>query len=1540
MDDAHIPFEEVSGLERMNYQRFYNTYVVRRPGQAPSKFDTWDQFLLPSGSVFHTLNGFDTLVAPNDGLPATDLPPIVHEKMQIMLLISSFMAVPSSYPFGVKETMVYRPNRISSLMNHFYQTHRHYNRILSPRTIGTFGNSVLTWLDYSPLNEARLTGTLHMYRKFDALFRTILNNICQIGDKTQHFIHLPQSGHVFGRPLLQRTYSELSNATLKALEHDPSIYPIIHVLGYIYARSHKLDVRPYKEDVLILGKKADELSELPSTSYFERIPKYLFPYINFVFQHGNRAVVYNLGDIDTFSQDPSFYMKFYRHMMNLRLSAEQIPDHIDPDSDHFDTLVHSLSDDKETPTEQDVTPPVVEAPQTHLDEIESQKPVVVKVSTQPVTPIHHDAGIHIEQPVDKPNFEHTVRQASADHQTSILTVEPKKEKRHNELLEQHLNVSLNGKPVGAYLQAPAASAIVPKQMDYIKSAPEVSYKTSSLLAMDSAYLEHGYHHDLAKVLASTAKHGLYIQKIEEDKTHTEMDRTTTYKINLTDLQGRSHHIKFTLPDVDHNGLMKLSGVEYRLTRQIANVPICKISPTRVNLSSYFNKVIVERVQSKRFSYEEDMSKFILRLRAEGLLEASVGSAPLPTQKVPYDYSALGRRFTRIQFKKYDIRFGANHADTDDLSPDRVTDIQKTKGHYGVFVGTGPDNSLLFWDQGNQIHLVNDQLHVKSWTSFQTFLADTLGEAAINPRTTYEWTQANIINQTIPLIFILSHHYGLKDVLSMIKLDYTFYPTGTMYSTKIDDMEVKLADGTLVFNRYPLSRSLIAAGLLWTSLKDFTFNELGVPETYGRVFQQKKMTVGVLKGLSPFFTSFVDPMTESVLHDMNEPITFTGLLLKANLMLTDYYAQESSSIANHRFRLYERFCGMVYNEIFRSLANHRNNPSSKPSFSINPEAVFQKTVQDATIAPNDVTNPVHEIKQKANYTFTGGSGRTGNSFVLRDRIYPKDGLGVVSDAVPDSGKVGITSYLSASPRIHDIHGLATPYKEGDHLEPPEMLAVGTMVMPCATTDDGKRAAYTNIQISHYVPNVEDGETLAVRTGYDEVVPHLSSDVFAVPALDDGVVLRLDTKHDVLTVKYNDTAILTDKSLKLPYLDSLLDNYRHEAKSVGYLIPDTEISHYPNGSVFRLTKTTLGKVTDRLRCETLDAIPDKDSARKQNSLIQEFNRGKYKALYFIRFQLISHMQPGDVKSYSFKKEYTPISGSYLLQKRIPNVVVGETFKKGDILIYNEGFFCQDPMSKQVTFKHGVTANVVLMDTGKNHEDACEISRDFSRRLKMTPCHQREIVLSKTAAVLAVVKLGDRVETSDSLCVISDEYLVGSTYDLNPENLDIIEKLNRQTPSAGYSGTIRKIRMLYGCDKDQLSESLKRILKVYEKEVKDQFQALNNDPKAKPPEKPGWVAPGTKYHGIDFTTDTVILEFMIEETLDVVEGDKIVLGLQAKSIISHVTDTSHVSESGTPIDVVFSTTSVLNRIVASTFSIGIVEKNMDKLKENILKMYFDEK
>lgn len=101
---------------------------------------------------------------------------------------------------------------------------------------------------------------------------------------------------------------------------------------------------------------------------------------------------------------------------------------------------------------------------------------------------------------------------------------------------------------------------------------------------------------------------------------------------------------------------------------------------------------------------------------------------------------------------------------------------------------------------------------------------------------------------------------------------------------------------------------------------------------------------------------------------------------------------------------------------------------------------------------------------------------------------------------------------------------------------------------------------------------------------------------------------------------------------------------------------------------------------------------------------------------------------------------------------------------------------------------------------------------------------------------------------------------------------------------------------------------------------------------------VNPGLKYHGVEFDATTVVIEFTINETIGCSAGDKLVVANANKTVISGVMEKQFYTESKLPVDMVFSATSLYNRIVMSPFIWGILTRISEKMENDILDMYFE--
>ena len=279
-----------------------------------------------------------------------------------------------------------------------------------------------------------------------------------------------------------------------------------------------------------------------------------------------------------------------------------------------------------------------------------------------------------------------------------------------------------------------------------------------------------------------------------------------------------------------------------------------------------------------------------------------------------------------------------------------------------------------------------------------------------------------------------------------------------YKKKSNDIVIKFADRTLHINRYPLALSLIVAGLNKYDLTPYKLADMEDKDVYFRILAESGDKPNLLKGIDSMFDLFIDPITYQVLKSMHEPTTFRDLLIRATVLLTTTDHKEPSSAANHRVRGYEQFPAILYNEMARQFAAYQTKKHQKGNvYSINPQAIYLRVIQNESTMPGEAANPLEDIKIASNLTYSGTGGRDGESFVKSDRKMSADDVGIISEATADSNKVGMNAMLSFNPRITNTQGLITPCTPEDFakIQPSECLSIHSLVMPFATSDDSKR-----------------------------------------------------------------------------------------------------------------------------------------------------------------------------------------------------------------------------------------------------------------------------------------------------------------------------------------------------------------------------------------------------------------------------------------------------------------------------------------------------
>ena len=1039
--ETNLLSEDVA-LEKYQYTTFVQQKTAYSRSQLGHRMVPLSTLELPNNSVLHLI---DKLLVPNEETHATNFKispditnPLITNERYMKYLHHWFLLADNNtpvFPVSKREHPQYRPLHFSSESRNFFFIHKEIKRIPSLEAILGRDN-VLSIINYNALLSVMVPGRFAGMRKFDIIFRSLLASLNDISGKHQ-FLEIPLSNRVYARQKFVPAFEKLDPSTIKIFD-DYSYFVMIHLLGLF--------------------------RDGPSTSLFKLFPVEKLDEINLIFTAHGHGVIYNLGTLLRLGGGDQLFALMLRHLTTLKLLNEVTPDQVAAlDDKKFD----QLSEDKEKQTAEQ---PVIAQPTSVAPVQQTTTPVEAPPVVVVATPI-----IPKQEPVSKKKEPETLievidRSARQHIEQHPLTQMVEKKTRAVATSERYKDVMINGHRIGDLLADTQPVEVPVARLDFIEdSLSDPSMAQSTIAQFDQLYLEKVHARDTAAVLSSFNKNGMFLIDCEETIENTPLNRSKHYKTTYEDVTGKRHRVAFSFPIIDDQGTMLSNSITSRMSKQQVNLPICKVSPTRVSLRSSYNNALVERVTTRAHNFGVYLAKLIGIILTE-TKDLKVVYGNLSTKvKLPYDYSMIAQRYIGLTFSGYKLTFNYEHRFDD---ADDVPKLQEYEGKYGIYCGTvsclttmcdaDPSGTYLyklFYGMDNQIHFIGPNRGMTPLTTsmaISEILIRTFGDKVPLPRKVpSEWTELKIKDKNFPLIFVLGFQYGLKYVLDRIGLKYTFIPKGERHQAGPTEIFIPFSDGILWFDRYPLETSLIAAGLLKFKLFKYNFESFNSQDVYYTILQDVGMSMNYLKGISGYFNFFVDPITREVLLHMKEPTDPGLLLIRANQMLSTTDAIPASSLENHRIRGYERLNSTLYNVVSRALEAYQNQKGTRRPFSININDVYQKIMQDPTVASIEEINPMNDLKSKMAITYSGQGGRTAQSFVISDRIYPDDAVGIMAETTLDSGKVAINAYTTVNPKIVNIRGMYDTSTDKP-LEPAQMLSSTSLLTPFATHDSAARA----------------------------------------------------------------------------------------------------------------------------------------------------------------------------------------------------------------------------------------------------------------------------------------------------------------------------------------------------------------------------------------------------------------------------------------------------------------------------------------------------
>ena len=629
-------------------------------------------------------------------------------------------------------------------------------------------------------------------------------------------------------------------------------------------------------------------------------------------------------------------------------------------------------------------------------------------------------------------------------------------------------------------------------------------------ALTKHYIKHIYKKDISNAVYALQKAGIMI----EDHSVVEVGNSTgmweDHTISFRPIGGKKTTKTIRLAKISEDGTIRNNGNNYKEIKQRADKPIRKISPKIVALSSYVGKLFVEKAKYAK----DDLGKYINK-RLNELLDDSTShiklvvnlSAKLIDLNLPVTYSIFARTMTNILYHNikgeyvkdlelvfdyhYRKRLIDNKQSLDVLEKGGKILIGKSNVGYILM----DKDSNIWTDKGKQLPNLEDLLEID------------MSKAPI------EFSTIKIFKLVVPTALILSFYLGLDNLMHILKVKPDIYDAGKRFPSERGDVIINLQDVTLHIKNPNTLASMILQG--FNALKKVS---KGV--TY-HMLNSKDTTLMVLAGMTPRHISevegnemlFIDPITQSILEDMEEPITLAPLIIRASEMLVDDNYKHANNLYDMVIRGYDRIPGILYKALASAAKQQMSDAKhGKAGVEIKKFDVWSDISNDSTMMIMEDLNPIAAIKQEHYITYTGLGGRSIETMVPHTREYHKSDVGVISTDSKDSGKVGVVVGSSADPQFKNIRGVVEYVKDK---EVTQYLGISAMTAPFITGDDTKRLNFNDVQNQH-VEGSEHYIVLPIRTGYESIIPLVTSDMYAYCAKQEGKVI--DVTDHIIVVEY--------------------------------------------------------------------------------------------------------------------------------------------------------------------------------------------------------------------------------------------------------------------------------------------------------------------------------------------------------------------------------------------------------------------------------------
>lgn len=598
-------------------------------------------------------------------------------------------------------------------------------------------------------------------------------------------------------------------------------------------------------------------------------------------------------------------------------------------------------------------------------------------------------------------------------------------------------------------------------------------KKSTLKDMDRSYVEYQKDKDMYKVISAFNEDpecAVYITGIEREDTSDSFNKKETLTINYEDSFGKKHTVKVDVPIIIDNSFMFLNNGKKAISKQLNLLPILKLKPDEVKITTNYSKLHINRTGKKLNNNIDKLKKFITKeLTKYKDIEVVQGSNKGVNSKyvstleydeiseflISFRLGTLYLNFNRVMVNDEILNNSKFDVETVLSESEFALGVDKSTRSYFV-IDSSDDDKIKEYTFDKALRQTYDTIYELLLTKIKIYSDDAYTNI-INQKTSkvYVYTTVSILNHNMPLIILLGFYYGLEKVLNRYNVAYEFTEKKkvlTEQEQKSLDV-IQFSDGYLYYSMTPLRNSILLKGLSKLNTREFSFTSLNKKEGYIEVFDLLFNNRQIGKGINNFLSLLLDPITKEVLEDLKLPTNLLDIFLYTNTLLENNTCSRINDLHNYRVRSIELINDHLYLLLANAVKQYKDMHKAgrkEAKISVRQDALIKTLMESAIIDEYSILNPVLEIEKLGSTNYKGlGGTELDSAFTPSVRAYDKSMIGMIGMSSPDSNKVGVVRQLSYDPKILNARGIIDFSKETNEFEATNLFSAGEL-LSCYTS----------------------------------------------------------------------------------------------------------------------------------------------------------------------------------------------------------------------------------------------------------------------------------------------------------------------------------------------------------------------------------------------------------------------------------------------------------------------------------------------------------